>query len=159
MTNELAETFERDRRVLLAIACRIVEDQSVAEEIVQESWLRWHGRDYKQSDARPIFRQIVANLARDWRRSRTAEFGALSELYQRRSFTPSTEAVVIARSELAAVVRTLRRLPKRNVRAFRMRVIDGMTYQQIGDRLGVSVSHTHGLVEQVMVEIGLALES
>ena len=151
-------TYMDDRERLIALACRVVESRAVAEEIVQESWLRWHGRRYSSEKARPIFRSIVFNLAKDWRRSRRAEFGALSELYVMYSNTQSAEAAVTARSELALVVRTLEKMPRRHVRAFRMRTLDGRTYKQIADRLGLSVSHTHKLIEQVMVEIGLALE-
>ena len=150
--------FVSDRERLIELACRIVESRAVAEEIVQESWLRWHARNYGQAEARPIFRRIVSNLAKDWRRSRRAEFGALSEIYAMYSNTQSAEAAVVARSELALVVRTLEKMPRRHVRAFRMRTLDGRTYKQIADRLGLSVSHTHKLIEQVMVEIGLALE-
>lgn len=65
--------FVDDRDRLIAIACRIVDSRAVAEELVQESWLRWDARDYPADKAAPIFRSIVANLARDWRRRQRTE--------------------------------------------------------------------------------------
>lgn len=158
MVDTATTTFLKDREKLISIACSIVQDQSIAEEIVQESWLRYDARGYHAAEARPIFRRIVANLARDWRRSRKAEFFALTELYARRTHTPSAEAIVVARSELALVIRTLRKLPSRNVLAFRLRALENKSYKCIGRRLNLSISHTHALVEQVIVELGLALD-
>ncbi|WP_165390275.1 RNA polymerase sigma factor [Thalassococcus sp. S3] len=152
------QTFVSDRERLIDLALRIVDSRAVAEEIVQESWIRWHGKEYAQAEAGPIFRRIVSNLAKDWRRSRTAEQVALSEIYERRNATPSTETAVIARNELSIIVRTLLSMSDRHVRAFRMRMIEGRTYKEIGQALGLSVSHSHKLIEQVMVEIYFALD-
>ena len=155
----LAEAvFVSDRELLIKLACRIVESRAVAEEIVQESWLRWYGKDYNALQARPIFRRIVSNLAKDWRRSRTTETQVLSEIEAISSYAPSAERDVIARSELALVIRTLESMSNNHIRAFRMRALDGKTYKEIGRNLGVSVSQAHRLIEQVFVELVLALE-
>lgn len=147
-----------DRARLIALACKTVDSHAIAEEIVQESWLRWQGRGYSPTEARPLLFRIVANLAKDWRRSRTIEITVLSELHKSQSHAPSSETAVIARNELALVLRALRRLPARDFRAFRMRMLEGRPYKEIAARLGLSVSHTHSVVERVMVEIGLALD-
>ncbi|MEM8555195.1 MAG: RNA polymerase sigma factor [Pseudomonadota bacterium] len=158
-TNEMAEgVFVSDRELLIQLATRIVESRAVAEELVQESWLRWHGKDYREADARPIFRRIVSNLAKDWRRSRTVEANALVDVQALYDTAPSTEAAVIARDELAIVLRTLQKMSRRQIRAFRMRTIDGKTYREIGERLGLSLSHARNLVEQVIFEVTLALD-
>lgn len=157
-TDQALSIFIDDRQQLIRLACRIVESRAIAEEIVQESWIRWHRHDYEPARAKPIFRKIVANLARDWRRSKTSELGALNELFEMRQHVPSAEAAVIARSELLLILKTLRSLPSRNVRAFRMRALEGKTYKQISERLKLSISHSHALVESVLVELTLALE-
>lgn len=153
-----ATVFVNEREVLIELACRIVESRAVAEEIVQESWLRWQGRDYKSSHARPIFRRIVSNLATDWYRSRRAERGLLSDVYAIQSHHPSTEAAVIARNELAIVVKTFLKMSDKHIKAFRMRTLEGSTYAEIAAALGVSVGYAFRLIEQVMVEIYLALD-
>ncbi|MEM8686457.1 MAG: sigma-70 family RNA polymerase sigma factor [Pseudomonadota bacterium] len=150
--------FIDDRQQLIRLALRIVESRAIAEEIVQESWIRWHRHDYEPARAKPIFRKIVANLARDWRRNKTTELIVLNELYELRSHAPSAEAAVMARSELILILKVLRSMPKRNVRAFRMRALEGKTYKQISGRLKLSISHSHALVESVLVELTLALE-
>ena len=61
-------TFLRHREKLIAKACRIVESRAIAEEFVQDSWLRWHERQYPPQKSQQILRRIVRNLALDWLR-------------------------------------------------------------------------------------------
>lgn len=153
------DVFVADRELLIALAYRIVDSRAVAEELVQESWIRWQRRDYLASDARPILRRIVSNLAKDWRRSQTAEQTALGEVQAFYASAPSSESALIAKNELLLVIRTLGKMSPRHRRAFRMRTVDGKTYKDIGARLGLSISHARNLVEQVIVEIVLVLDA
>lgn len=150
--------FVSDRERLIGLACRIVESRAVAEEIVQDSWIRWDSHSYEPKDARPIFRRIVTNLAKDWRRRRTAETAALAEVQTYYAASPSTENAIVAKSELLRVVKTLKKMPRRNIVAFRLRNIEGKTYKEIAARLDLSISHARNLVEQVIVEVILALD-
>ncbi|MEM6482603.1 MAG: hypothetical protein AAF681_12200, partial [Pseudomonadota bacterium] len=45
------KTFVDEQDKLIAIALRIVESRAVAEEVVQESWLRWQRHGYAAEDA------------------------------------------------------------------------------------------------------------
>ncbi|MEM1005131.1 MAG: RNA polymerase sigma factor [Pseudomonadota bacterium] len=155
----VVDVFVADRELLIALACRIVDSRAVAEELVQESWIRWQGRDYRASDARPILRRIVSNLAKDWRRSNTAEQSALGEVHAFYATAPSSESALIAKNELLLVIRTLGKMSARHRRAFRLRTLEGRTYKEIGARLGLSISHARNLVEQVIVEIVLVLDA
>lgn len=147
-----------DRQRLISLACSIVENRSVAEEIVQESWLRWVSKQYPQDQARPIFRRIVANLALDWGRRRTREIAILKDFSLVRSPLPSSEHVVMARQDLRRVVAALQVLPKRSVSAFRMHMFGGKTYEQIGKRLRISRSRAYEIVEDTVVHLALSLE-
>lgn len=148
--------FLNDRETLIAIAIRIVDNRATAEDIVQESWLRWYEKRYAAEDATHIFRSIVRNLAIDWRRSQKTEHRNVLEFGTLSAHIPSSERVVVARDELAHLVATLYRLPPRTVRAFRMRFVDGLKYKEIAGRLGISVSRSHALIEQAMIEVTLA---
>jgi len=146
---------EQDR--LIAIALRIVESRAVAEEVVQESWLRWQRQSYAAEDAAPLFTSIVRNLAQDWRRARHREIQSLPDLAALRGDTPCSERAVIARDELKRVVRALRKLPPRTLHAFSLRFVDGLTYEQVGQRIGLSLSRSRTLIEDAMIEISIAL--
>ncbi|MEM6483298.1 MAG: sigma-70 family RNA polymerase sigma factor [Pseudomonadota bacterium] len=150
--------FIADRERLIQIACRIVESRAIAEEIVQESWIRWHGRNYRPDQAGPIFRRIVANLATDWYRATRSERSVMSDIYAMRGNVPSTESAVIARNELAIIVKTISNMSDSHIKAFRKRTLHGKKYKEIAEDLGVSVGYAFRLIEQVMVEIYLALD-
>lgn len=156
--NSALEIYLRDRRSLLALACSIVEDQAVAEELVQESWLRWHDKGYVERDARPIFRRIVSNLALDWGRRQTREAVVLGQQALFQAQSPCSEHVVIARQDLVLVISALRELPRRHVTAFRLRMFSNDTFVQIGKKLGISRSRAYELVEDTLVHLALSIE-
>lgn len=116
---------ERDR--LIAIATRIVDSRAVAEELVQESWLRWDGRAYPHEKAKPIFRSIVTNLARDWRRRSRLEASILDEAFPTSEDPRDAERIIIARQEIKKLVRALQELNPRVVKAFRLHRVEGKT--------------------------------
>lgn len=153
------EVFLKSREKLISNACVIVANRAIAEELVQESWLRWHAQRYPDSAAEPIFWRIVRNLALDWKRRSRVEKDSLAAQFETIETAPDSERVFAAREELRCVVRTLEALPERTVSAFRMHRVDGLPYAKIARRLGVSPSTAFKLVEDAMVEVVLSLRS
>lgn len=151
--DKATSTFITEREKLISIACRIVESRAVAEELVQDSWLRWHEKNYPAKDALPIFRQIVANLAHDWSRRRRKEYSLLTENPFEALAAPCSEQVVHARQELQTVIAALSELPRRSVVAFRMHMVDGRTFKDVSQHLGISVTRAYELVEDVLVHL------
>lgn len=145
--------FIDDRDRLIAIACRIVDSRAVAEELVQESWLRWDGRSYPVEKARPIFRSIVANLARDWRRRHTAEALIVDALPDARDDPRDGERIVIARQEVRTLVRALDELDPRVVTAFRLHRIEGLTMTQIAGLLDTVPSRVHAYIVKALTHL------
>lgn len=154
-----AYAFSKNREKLIANACAIVANRAIAEELVQESWLRWHGNSYPARDAEPIFWRIVRNLALDWKRRARIEQDGLAAHLDTTETAPDSERVVCAREELRRVVAALDALPQRTVTAFRMHRVDGLTYAVIARRLGISPSTAFKLVEDAMVEVVWSLKS
>lgn len=157
MTDPAVTAFLKERENLIGIACKIVQDHAIAEDLVQESWLRWSGRDYPQEKAAPIFKRIVTNLARDFYRGKRREAQFIAEFGWQLDGMPSSERAVSAREELKQVVVALRSLPPRTVDAFRMHFVDGMTYAETGKQLGISLSRAHALAEDALVAIAIAV--
>lgn len=58
----------------------------------------------------------------------------------------SPERVLIAREEIDAAVQALNRLPPRTAKAFYMHRVDGLTYEDIGRQLGISVKGVEYLI-------------
>ena len=157
MTDQVTAKFLEDRETLVSIARNIVKDHAVAEELVQESWLRWHQHDYPVNKARSVFRRIVANLAKDSFRRRKRERELLAYAAWQSADAPDSEQVCIARQELLVAVSALRELPKRTVQAYRLHCMDGVSCAEIGRRFNLSRSRAHALVEDAIVHVTLRL--
>lgn len=151
------ETFQQERELLISIACSIVHSRAIAEELVQDSWLRWGEQTYPQDKALPIFRKIVANLARDWYRRRRTETVILADQDRETQYHLDAERVMIARDDLGKIVAALAELPPRTVDAFRMSRIDGLTYAQIAQRLDTVPSRVHAYVVKTLAHLTICL--
>ena len=156
--NQALSTFVSDRTSLMALARSIVGNQAIAEELVQDSWLRWCCRQYPSQEARPILRRIVANLARDWRRRQATESHFLEMSDWTEEFEINAERIVIARQDLAIAVKALTELPQRTYTAFLLHRINGKTYAQIGEHLGISTPRAHQLVRKALVHVAMRFD-
>jgi len=157
MTDQETCTFLKERENLIGLACQIVKDHAVAEDLVQDSWLRWSEQNYPQCKAPFIFRKIVTNLAKDWYRRQKTERDYLTLHLPGEVDAPDSERVFLARQDLKKVVAALRRAPKRSVFAFRLHRSEGYSYARIAKELQVSPSTAFKLVEDVLVEVVIAL--
>ena len=147
------KTYVDERERLIAIAARIVDSRAVAEELVQESWLRWDGRKYPAEKAKPIFRSIVTNLARDWRRRHRLEISILQSAAETQDDPRDSERIVIARQEVKRLIRALEELDPRIVKAFRLHRVEGLTMTQIAQELGTVPSCIHGYIVKALAHI------
>ncbi|MEM6677500.1 MAG: sigma-70 family RNA polymerase sigma factor [Pseudomonadota bacterium] len=152
------ETFITRRRDLIALANAVVGNRSIAEELVQDSWLVWSTRAYPQHRAGPILKRIVLNLARDRYRRQRVEWRYLQFGAPEPDAAPDTERHYIARETIEQVVAALEELPERTLAAFRMHRLDGLTYAQIGERLDIVPSRAHQLVRNALLHIALRVD-
>ncbi|MEM8796113.1 MAG: sigma-70 family RNA polymerase sigma factor [Pseudomonadota bacterium] len=159
MADPALTTFVNERERLILIALRMVKSRAVAEELVQDSWLRWHEKSYPSEKALPIFRRIVSNLALDWTKSRKVEDRVLSELMLVEDFDFDPERIFIAREELDRVVKALEKLPKRTIDAFSMRYLDGATFAEIARQLNIPRPTAYSLVEKGLATIAYVFKA
>ncbi|MEM9011186.1 MAG: RNA polymerase sigma factor [Pseudomonadota bacterium] len=151
-------TFLAERRRLIGVAQAVVGSRAVAEELVQESWLRWHGRNYASDEAPSIFRRIVRNLALDWVRRSQSERRSLDAALLTGLEVPTAERLAIGREDVAIADAALAELPERTRLAFRMNRIEGRTYAEIGEALGISAPRAHQLVRQALLHVAVRLD-
>lgn len=150
--------YLREKSDLTALAISVVGNSHVAEDIVQDCWLRWSQRRYPLDQARPILMRILKNLAIDWHRRRRIEFECLEAQRILQDQAPDVEREVIARDRLERVIRALQELPPRTLFAFRCSRVGGLTLKETGRRLGVSESRASQLVADAIVHITTALD-
>lgn len=149
---EQLSLFITQRVDLLRYISIIAADAMLAEDIVQEAWVRFNAAAATQTIHEPrrfLFR-IARNLALDDRRRRGLEEKLFTDdngkaLYVA-SDEPSVERSVEAASELVLIRAALAKLPDRTRQAFLLHRVEGLTLVEIGARLGVSKSVAHELV-------------
>jgi RNA polymerase sigma-70 factor (ECF subfamily) len=130
-----------------------------AEDLIQEAFARFHraGHRAQDADARPLLFAISKNLLKDqWKaanreRARLAsqDLDDVAAAWETApSDAPAADRHAIAREELASVAQTIRDLPPRCRDAFLLHRFEDLSYRQIAQRLGVSVS----MVEKHLAE-------
>ena len=125
---------------LYAFAFRYVHSQEDAEEVAQEVFFRiWRGREHwvPAGAVRNYLYLAVRNAARDrleraavarrWRVGRVGQVATAAEI----------ESDLDAADLVAAVERALAELPPKRSAVCKLRLIDGLSYAQIADRLGI----------------------
>lgn len=153
-----ADIFIGNRRALVEYAAGLVGSRTLAEDVVQEAWLRFDGATEKHFIREPLnyLYRIVRNLALDRRRrafrenrifaSIGIEDAAVVSLDQ--PATPETEALF--RDELRQLELALASLPERTRIAFEMHRFGGARLREIAGYLGISLSMAQVLVDDAL---------
>ena len=146
--------FVAHRPALVAYASSIIGNRTLAEDLVQEAWLRFDeaskGRFF--DDAKGYLYRIVRNLAIDGRRRAVREGRLFAEgAFDRTAETcpdetPTPEAVALYRNEIQCVMDAMEELPERTRIAFEMHRFGGAKLREIAEFLGISISLAQFLV-------------
>ena len=151
---------QKYRRPIIHFMYRMVHNQSVAEELAQEVFLRvYRSRETYRAEARfstwlyRIATNLGVNYARDTRHERSAstvyldapdaETGTTPDVADS---TPGAEANLLRRERMNAIRQHVMALPERQRMAVLMHKYEGMDYRQIGDVLKLSESATKSLL-------------
>lgn len=143
--------FAEYRDQLVRFLVRRVSSPEVAMDLAQDAYVRLLQADAGTGeirDARAYLFRTAANLAIDHqRRHRLMPLDpspTAAEAVADRAPTP--EAVAVSRAELRALAVAIDALPPRRRAAFLLARVEGLTYVEIGQRLGMSpktaFSHT-----------------
>lgn len=140
----------------------IVGDAASAEDVVQEAYIRFSGASEKvvALGGEPIVHPlaylygIVRNLALSWVQRSSVDVLVRrdnDELASIASDAPLPEAVLLHRDELRVLLAALSNLPDRTRLAFNMNRMEGVSLQEVANRLGVSLSRAHQLVKTALI--------
>jgi RNA polymerase sigma factor (sigma-70 family) len=127
----------------------------VAEDVVQDTWLRLHERSNPGSwrEPRAVFFTTAANLATDtYRRGASADkFFSREAIYAEAACTrPDPEAQADTAGRLERLAAALEGLPRPCRRAFLLNRLEGLSHAQIASRLGVSTKTIQRYVERAL---------
>lgn len=137
--------FAEHRRALVDYAAPIVGCPARAEDVVQEAYTRFTAAIDGGKVESPVsyLYRIVRNLSIDtFRRESRQTAGLMSEaqFHALPEESPSQERTLAARRRLKQLEAAVARLPERTRRIFILNRLHGQTYQEIAERLGVSIS-------------------
>jgi RNA polymerase sigma-70 factor (ECF subfamily) len=153
---------DKFRRPLVSFLFRIAHDQSVAEELAQETFLRmYRSRKTYAAGAKlttwiyRIATSLAANHIRDARQESAKVAVSIDERDEQAGLTPdvagsspSSEQAILRRERLAAIRRHIDALPERQRLAVLMHKYQGLDYQEIAEVLELSESATRSLLFQ-----------
>lgn len=148
------------RRDVLAYLRRKGEPGDDAEDVIQEAFVRFHraGHDLTARDARPLLFVIARNIRNDrWRaisRRPVEDIQALDDGPRALvSEACAADDQLISRQNLAAAAAVIRGLPPKTRDAFLLHRFEDLTYRQIADRIGVSVSMVEKHVAEALRQL------
>lgn len=150
--HDAAFVFVRARPGLLKIANRILRDPGEAEDVIQETWLRWQGTDRSVvvnpgALLRTTTVRLAINVLQSARRRR--ESSATPWLPEPADAGMTPEALAERQNAVEhAVALLLQTLTPNQRAAYVLREAFGYSYDQIGDLLHLSVANARQQVSR-----------
>lgn len=150
------EIFRRYTPRLYSYLLRIVKDDQLAREFVQESFLRlWMNRDKLKNLRLPgswLFR-IAVNLCLTHLRKEAMRNNLQDRVYASMKPGEFPAAEIVEQRELEGILRTaINSLPEKRKEVYLLSREKGLSHQEIADQLGIAVT-------TVKTHLGLALQA
>jgi RNA polymerase sigma-70 factor (ECF subfamily) len=143
-----ARLYARHRPRLVRRVVRVVGDRALAEDVVQDTFLRAHahiGRFDRSRELLPWLSTIALRIALDERRERDRVRVGV-EPPEPRATDDDTFKAVAEGQRRREVARALATLPDRQRRALVLHVVDGKRYTEIAEAEGTSVASVESLI-------------
>ena len=165
----IEEVFAALESPLLAYARRLLGNPSVAEDVVQEAFMKLHVRFNEVRQPQPWLYRAVHNLAVDYQRqaNRIVSFGDDARDKENTTAAASGDEMAdpqpipdeqIARWEGIGLVRlVLETLDDRSKEIIRMRFDEDLSYIEIGERMGLKVGHVGYLLHHALKAMAVEL--
>lgn len=132
-----------------------------ADDLVQEAWVRLACYEREQIVAKPeaFLMRTALNLSIDAHRARVSHgVEVLLDEVVLVDSAPGAEAVVLARERLARLSLCLGRLNEKTRDIFLSHRVDGMTYQEIAQRHGLSISTVEKHIAKATLQVTTWME-
>ena len=155
-TPTLAQLFEAEESSLLRFALGLVGRRSVAEDLVQETFLRLHQVWDQVENPRAWLFRSLRNLALNHLRDHRAETKLNDDAGGPAHDDPPDDA--LGRAEAVGTIRLLlAELPNEDRRLIQLKYRDGLKYQEISRRTGLSVGNVGYKLHHLLKNLADAL--
>lgn len=163
-SESIEELFSALESPLLAYALRLLEDMALAEDIVQEAFLRLHAQfDQVREPRRWLYRTVHNQALNQRRNSRKIvpldpPAGESPALAQEPADPLPLPDEQLARLESIGLVRlSLETLDNRSRELVRLKFGEDLSYKEIGARTGLNVGHVGYLLHHALKAVALEL--
>ncbi|OZI74790.1 RNA polymerase sigma factor [Bordetella genomosp. 12] len=160
---KLADTVATHYRELVDFLSRRTGSRESAQDCAQETWIKLAGTHTLSApigNLRAYVFQVAANLAIDLQRRQAAENRNIERYAQFQlpdAASPDTAEVVALRQLIARLEAAILAQPLRTRQIFLMHKIDGQSYADIADGLGVSLKTIEKHMTRVLLACRLAM--
>jgi RNA polymerase sigma factor (sigma-70 family) len=165
----LAALFEACFDSIYGLAARMMGDKTLAEDVVQEVFLRLHKAAATidtSRDPRPWLRTMTANLCRDhWRsfgakvsRKAVAVDGDLNQAPPLTNGGPTPEAQAISSQQARQVQAAIDKLPEQLREVVVLRDYEGLGHEEIATIVGASPAAVRKRYSRALSALGELLE-
>jgi len=159
----LDSLFQTLESPLLVYAMGLVRSDEMAQDLVQEAFLRLHARFHEVESPRPWLYRTVHNLAMNHHRRRVREQPVeLAREGDTDAALASTKLMPdeqLERIEAIGLARLqIERLPEREREVLLLRFEEDLSYRQISERTGLTISNVGYLLHHSLKAISGELE-
>ncbi len=158
----LARLYRAEKLRLRALASRFTGNPTSAEDIVQQAFvniLKTQGPLFDQPayTSRTV-RNLALNYLRDHQRRSAVELQGI-ETENIADQQPSPEMIALHRSELHRLLTAISALPQRRREAFIACKIEGLTYEEVAARQGISRNTVISQVVTALIQLDAVLQA
>jgi RNA polymerase sigma-70 factor (ECF subfamily) len=151
----LLDLFEAEEGPLLRFACGMLHRREVAEDLVQDAFLKLHAHWDEVANPRAWLFRTVRNLALNHLRDHRREMSSDHAPEWSAEAAPGED---LAKMEAAGAVRLLiAEMPPQDRQILLLKYEQGWSYEQISHQTGLSVGHVGYKLHHLLKGLGVSL--
>jgi len=158
----IEEVLRQCESPLLAYAVKVVRDGEQAQEIVQEAFVRLHGSYAEVGAPRPWLYRTVFNLAMTHHRERQkvvpVGFAPEETPGAETPTSPAPDERMVRMEAVAQARACVEQLDDRSQQLVRLRFEDGLSYKQMSERTGLTVTNVGYILHTSLKKLATALK-
>lgn len=160
----ITELFTALESPLLGYARRLVPDPTLAEDVVQEAFMKLHAQNGTVREPRRWLYRTVHNLALNHRRSarkivplEPAGDDPAAASHEAADPQPLPDELIVRWESIGLVRLGLEALEPRSRELLRLKFHEGLSYQEMSGRTGLTVGHVGYLLHHALKAIAAEL--